>query len=261
MPGDGLRHYAYQKAERFYNNVSAPQIHSPSPQASAATNVNPTVDPKFLGVQNYAEKGIVGRGILIDFARWRDQQLSSSSSNLPASELEELKSFKSFHPNPIRHKWLLSILQSQNTTPHYGDILIIRTGFLRSYAALSKQEIAALASQNPVPACGVEQCKDTLEWIWNNFSAVAGDQPSFEAWPAPSAMSEAKRDADAGTGPAWTFHEVLLAGWGCPIGELFELEKLAEECERVGRWSFFVTSHSNNVLGGVASPPNICAIF
>ncbi len=47
-------------------------------------------------------------------------------------------------------------------------------------------------------------------------------------------------------------HEVLLAGWGCPIGELFDLEKLAAHCEKEGRWSFFVTSKVCNVPAGVA---------
>lgn len=47
-------------------------------------------------------------------------------------------------------------------------------------------------------------------------------------------------------------HEVLLAGWGCPIGELFDLEKLAAECRRQKRWSFFVSSEPCNVPGGVA---------
>jgi hypothetical protein len=59
----------------------------------------------------------------------------------------------------------------------------------------------------------------------------------------------------------WALHEVLLAGWGMPIGELFDLEKLAEHCQKVKRWSFFVTSEVCNVPGGVASPPNILAIF
>ena len=38
------------------------------------------------------------------------------------------------------------------------------------------------------------------------------------------------------------FHQWLLAGWGMPIGEMFDLERLAEHCERVGRWSFFLSS-------------------
>ena len=59
----------------------------------------------------------------------------------------------------------------------------------------------------------------------------------------------------------YSFHEVLLAGWGCPIGELFDLEALSEHCAKEKRWSFFVTSEVVNVPGGVASPPNILAIF
>lgn len=50
----------------------------------------------------------------------------------------------------------------------------------------------------------------------------------------------------------WLFHEVLLAGWGCPIGELFDLEKLAAHCKDTKRWSFFVSSEVCNVPGGVA---------
>lgn len=54
---------------------------------------------------------------------------------------------------------------------------------------------------------------------------------------------------------------MLLSGWGMPIGELFDTEALAEHCQKVGRYSFFVTSEVSNVPGGVASPPNILAIF
>jgi hypothetical protein len=92
----------------------------------------------------------------------------------------------------------------------------------------------------------VEQSEEMLRWIWENFSAVAGDQPAFEAWP---------------TQKEWHMHEILLAGWGCPIGELFDLERLAGRCEEQGRWSFFLVSEPCNVEGGVASPPNILAIF
>ena len=56
-------------------------------------------------------------------------------------------------------------------------------------------------------------------------------------------------------------HEVLLAGWGMPIGELFDLEALAQHCKQIKRWSFFLTSEPVNVPGGVASPPNALAIF
>lgn len=57
------------------------------------------------------------------------------------------------------------------------------------------------------------------------------------------------------------YHEVLLAGWGCPIGELLWLGDLARECVEQKRWTFFVVSVPLNVSGGVASPANMAAIL
>lgn len=52
--------------------------------------------------------------------------------------------------------------------------------------------------------------------------------------------------------PQWTeyyLHEYLLAMWGCPIGEMLDLEKLANRCRGTNRWTFFVTSAPNNIPG------------
>jgi hypothetical protein len=96
-----------------------------------------------------------------------------------------------------------------------------------------------------------------LEWIWNNqFSAVAGDAPAFEAWRIYPII-----EMIVATQKEYALHEVLLAGWGCPIGEMWDLEKLAEECGKRGRWTFFLCSEPLNVNGGVASPPNAIAIM
>jgi len=61
--------------------------------------------------------------------------------------------------------------------------------------------------------------------------------------------------------PDVMIHEYQLAFWGSPIGELWDLEKLAEVCEREKRWSFFFSSAPLNVPGGVASPANALCIF
>lgn len=47
---------------------------------------------------------------------------------------------------------------------------------------MSESELVELAKVMPPSFTGVEQSKEVLKWIWNNFSAVAGDQPSFECW-------------------------------------------------------------------------------
>jgi hypothetical protein len=61
--------------------------------------------------------------------------------------------------------------------------------------------------------------------------------------------------------PSLLMHEVFLAGWGMPIGEMFDLEALAVECRKRDRWTFFLCSEPLNVKGGVASPPNAIAIL
>ncbi|EER28306.1 hypothetical protein CPC735_061790 [Coccidioides posadasii C735 delta SOWgp] len=206
---DGLRHVAYQKEKRFYNGVTMDDIAGPN-----KNNAN--------GVQAWAEKGIVGRGILLDYHKWR------LANNI------DIDIFKT-SPIPLKH--LKAVAESQGTEIKFGDILFIRTGYMLEFNKLSTAELSELAKQKMHSLIGVEQTEDMLEWIWENFSAVAGDHPAFEAYPPPEHLK---------------LHEVLLAGWGCPIGELFDLDKLAEECEKHKRWSFFVTSEVCNVPGGVA---------
>ena len=80
---------------------------------------------------------------------------------------------------------------------------------------------------------GVEATQDSLRWLWENrFAAVASDNPAFERGPVNASFNH--EDIN--------LHQWCLAGWGLPIGELFDLEKLADECRRLGRWTFFVSS-------------------
>lgn len=163
--------------------------------------------------------GIVGRGVLLDYAAW-----ASSQNITPA-----LRSI-----TEITVTELQAIADSQNTTFNPGDILFIHTGFTKSIEALSTDDASAYAAENPPPAIGVKSCEATLKWIWEKeFAAVAGDMPAFEAIPFQSTTH-------------W-LHEWLLAGWGMPIGELFDLDKLAKECGRLKKWTFFFSSVPLNV--------------
>ncbi|KAF2398523.1 hypothetical protein EJ06DRAFT_544181 [Trichodelitschia bisporula] len=215
---DGLRHFGYQKEGKFYNGVTIDDIHG-----EHKTDI--------LGIHAWADKGIVGRGILVDYHAWRTAQ------NIP---------YDPFRTGSIPLSHLQATLKAQGTEVRFGDILLIRSGFMHSYAQKTVHELRSLAAAQPPSFSGVEQSEEVLRWIWENFAAVAGDQPSFECWP---------------TQQPYLLHEVLLGGWGCPIGELFDLEALAAHCQKEQRWSFFVTSEPCNVPGGVASPPNMLAIF
>ncbi|ORY71572.1 uncharacterized protein BCR38DRAFT_480076 [Pseudomassariella vexata] len=221
---DGLRHFGFQKEKLFYNGVTMEDIHGVDEKGKKST-VN--------GIQAWAEQGIVGRGVLVDYHSWRISQ-------------GEEKVYDSFDSVSIPLEDLKACLAAQGTEVRFGDILFIRSGFMASYATKTELQLSAHQDVMPHKFGGVQQSEDMIKWIWDNFSAVAGDQPSFECWP---------------TQQDWALHEVLLAGWGCPIGELFDLEKLAEQCKKEKRWSFFVSSEPCNVPGGVASPPNVLAIF
>lgn len=233
---DGLRHFGYQKAGRFYNDVTVEDI--------AGQGTKGKANPNVLGIHKAVERGgITGRGILVDFRRWMEE---GPGKDVVAKD----GGFTSFQTSGIKFQWLLDTLKWQNNTqPKFGDILIVRSGFFKEYYRMVDQEPAELdrlTNMSPPGLGGVEQSDEVLKWIWDHFSAVASDHPSFERWPTPF---------------DWSMHEVLLGGWGCNIGELLDLEQLSKECVSQGRWSFFVASIPNYVPGGVASPVNGVAIF
>ena len=218
---DGLRHFGYQKEARFYNGVTLDDIHGTN--GVQKSNVN--------GIGAWADKGIVGRAILLDYHEWRLQQGREHSpfetGSIPVSDLKR-------------------VAQDQGTEIKFGDILLIRSGYMYAFNQLSRPEIEKMRAKQPLTFAGVEQSDETMQFLWENFSAAGGDHPSFEAWP---------------TQKDYALHEVMLGGWGMPIGELFDLEALGKYCKEVGRWSFFLSSKPVNVPGGVATPPNAVAIF
>lgn len=55
-------------------------------------------------------------------------------------------------------------------------------GYMAAQSQKSDAELSALKDVMPPVFSGVEQSEEMLKWIWENFSAVAGDQPSFECW-------------------------------------------------------------------------------
>jgi len=215
---DGLTHYANRKYG-FYNGVTAEQI----------TGKEGTRN----GIEHWARRGIAGRGVLIDFARWAK---------------ENGIDFDPGRRSEITVEQLQAAADSQGVSFQTGDILLMRTGWIEWYLSLSRHDRFLLAHRWPLQACGVRQGEDTLRFLWDNhFAAIAADCPAYEAYPA--------ADPEQGL-----MHETIIALWGMPIGEMFYLDSLAADCAEDGVYEFFITSAPLNKLGGVASPPNALAI-
>lgn len=143
---------------------------------------------------------------------------------------------------------------SQGGDIQIGDILFIRSGFVSTYYS-SSPDVRAAAALRPHTIgkddgqrwAGVKQEQAMIDWLHDcYFAGVAGDAPSFEAWPSHE---------------EYMLHEYILALWGMPLGEMFDLEKLSKTCKEKGRWTFFVTSAPDHCEGGVSSHGNALAIF
>ena len=185
-----------------------------------------------LGIDNLARRGIAGRGVLADVARYYDR--AGKSINFTKAESIPLDDVQ-------------ATLEEEGVALRAGDILLIRIGWTKFYLSASEEIKVELAKETVVP--GIEAGQRTARWLWDNhLAAVASDSPALETFPKPAGEEMG----------ALHFH--MLAFFGMPIGEMWNLEGLAEDCAADGRYDFFLTSAPLNVPGGIGSPPNALAI-
>ena len=176
-------------------------------------------------MQAWADHGIVGRAVLLDV--WNHLH----------------KSYDPFTTRPITLEELKSCATAQGVEFQYGDILIVRSGWLDAYHRMSAADREALGHVKGYAHefVGVEQTEGMLDFLHDHyFSAVGGDTPGFEAWPPK---------------PPHVLHAHLLPLWGLPIGEMWDLEKLAETCKRHKQYTFFFSSSPSNVPGELSEIP------
>lgn len=214
---DGLTHYGHRE-HGFYNGVTEADV----------TGREGTRN----GIEHWARRGIAGRGVLVDFARF------AAREGIPFAPNER---------HTITAEELGAAAKSQDVRFQTGDILLVRTGWVGWYESLNEAERIALAQPGALTVAGFEPSEDSLRFLWDNhFAAIGCDNPPFEAYPP---------DPDFGM-----MHETIIGLFGMPMGEMFQLDALAEACAEDGRHEFFFTSAPLNKLGGVASPPNALAI-
>jgi len=229
---DGLRHIGHPD-HGFYNDA----------------------DPKrfvpgdgLLSIHHLAALPIAGRAVLLDI----DRHLRSAgrpidhhtSHAVSARVLEETRA-------------------AQGTDVRPGDIVLIRFGWLHWYLTEAPDDLKTNLSTELLHP-GLEQSHDVLAWLWDHrVSLVAGDNFALECWPAApdspfftgSDRQEGSNDPHAGI-----MHRALIALLGMPIGELWNLDALADACAAEERWSCLLTVAPLTVVGGVGSPANAIAL-
>lgn len=186
-----------------------------------------------IGIGYWARRGIAGRGVLIDYLSWAEKK------GIQVDALSQ---------HVVTLDNVLQISKECNIEFQRGDIFFLRVGLTGQWDSMPDDQRLAYSKQDVPKHAGLEQSEPMLKFFWDNhFAAVATDAVSFEVYPPVI--------------PEFDMHHHLLAGWGVPIGEMFDLDELSDICKRLGRWTFFVSSSPLNCTNGVSSPPNCMAIF
>jgi kynurenine formamidase len=173
-----------------------------------------------LGIGHWAATGITGRAVLADL------------------DLPDPFTRQAITPEDLR-----SALAGAEV--RFGDVLLVRTGFLGAFLALDHDRRTAVRDAGA--AAGLAASEAMAEYLWDSgFAAVAVDNPAVEVAPRDPA--------------APPLHARLIPMLGFALGEFFALDELAAVSRADGRHSCLLVSVPLNLPGGVGSPANAVAL-
>jgi kynurenine formamidase len=171
-------------------------------------------------VQPIAERGIAGRGILLDMARYRGK--------------EDLGKGETFTKED-----LIGCAQAQGIEIEKRDILVIRTNFLQLFF----DEGAKFYDGFCEP--GLEYSPALVEWFQEmEFPNLVTDTMANEVTYDPT------------SGAALLLHNALMRNLGVALTEIADLERLATDCAADHQYSFLYTAAPLNIARAAGSPVN-----
>lgn len=167
---------------------------------------------------------MVTRGVLLDIARYK---------NKPWLDVSE----------PIYGEDLEGCAEQQGVTVGEGDIVLVRTG--RIGAVRERGNWGDEYAGGPAPGLAISAAPFLCE---RHVAAVALDTWGIEVLPneTPDIFQP--------------LHIILLVNAGVHIGEMFDLEALAEDCAEDGVYEFMFVAPPLTITGSVGSPVNPQAI-
>ncbi|AOL17348.1 metal-dependent hydrolase [Sulfolobus sp. A20] len=176
-------------------------------------------------VSKLAEKGIVGRGVLLDVARYKGK------SSLDKGEM-------------ISFQDLLETAKSEGVRLKKRDIILVRTGFLKTFYEKGAEEFYKDFNEP-----GITYEPELVNWFYENEIIAYG-----------SDTIASEQTYSSTLGIMLPLHIFFLNYLGMPIMEMLWLEELAEDCSRDGQYEFFFVASPLKVIGGTGSPINPVAI-
>jgi kynurenine formamidase len=188
--------------------------------------------PYTLGIDRWAARGIVGRGVLLDYVGYVRQSTGRDPNPFECARLTP--------------EILERIANWENVRIEPGDLLLLRTGWVEQIMAHEPEDRKQFV--DTAAWIGLESGENMARFLWNkHVIGVAADNRAVEAAPG---------DPKAGF-----LHRRLIPLMGMMLGELWELSALARECERQRRYDVLVVSVPLNLPEGTGSPANAIAII
>lgn len=173
-------------------------------------------------IANQKDK-IVGRGVLLDMPRFKDVPWLPEGYAIQAEELE-------------------ACADAQGVEVGEGDIVLVRTGAI---AQVRDRGSWGTYAAGPAPGLGVSTANFFAP---RKVAAIVTDTWGLE--PQPNETTDIFQP----------LHAILLVNAGILLGEMFDLEALAEDCAGDRVYEFMLVAPPLTVTGGVGSPVNPQAI-
>lgn len=135
------------------------------PSRVTQDDIHGTPNSTVNGIDGWAEKAIAGRGILIDYPSWADEQGipydPMTTHGITVDEMNAILAARDIHPRP-------------------GDVLFLRTGYVPAYMSLDAAAKESLKTANHSWP-GLKQGEAMTRWLWERqFAAIAADNPALE---------------------------------------------------------------------------------
>jgi kynurenine formamidase len=175
-----------------------------------------------LGIEHAKDK-LVGRGVLLDIARWQGVEALGDGCGISNDDLN-------------------ACAKAQNIDIRKGDFVLVRTGQME--ACIKRGDWGGYAGGD-APGLKFESC------YWLHENEVAG--VCSDTWGVEVRPNETKD-----VNQPW--HWVVIPAMGLYMGEMFELKELAEDCAKDKIYEFFFCGAPLVIPGATGSPINPQAI-
>jgi kynurenine formamidase len=202
---DALAHVHYDGL--LYNGFPASSVGTRGASHCSVANLSP---------------GVVGRGVLLDVARWRGVDWLEAGTSIGPEDLDDVARWQAVESRP-------------------GDVLLVRTGWRRKFLT----DLDKHAFKAGEPGLSV-RC---AEWLHKHqVAAVGSDNFAIEVLPGEYEDEYLP------------LHMIAIRDMGMPLAEILDLEDLAGDCATDGGYDFLFVGAPLSFTGAVGSPVNPLAL-